>query len=135
MEIELRTNASINTDAILDLYEANNVSSVEIPTELILALKNSHTLIQAFHKEQLIGLGNAISDGYLVVYYPHLVVHPDFQGEGIGQKIMTEMTNIYEGFYQQIVLADKRATDFYKKCGFEKAGNTESMWIYTGEEY
>lgn len=132
MDIEILTNGSINTDAVLDLYEANNWDSVEIPTELILALKNSHSLVQAYYQEQLVGLGNAISDGYLVVYYPHLVVHPDFHGHGIGQKIMNEMAKIYEGFYQQMIVADGKTMDFYEKCGFEKTEKTEAMWINGG---
>lgn len=30
MDIELLINGPINTDSVLDLYEANNISSVEI---------------------------------------------------------------------------------------------------------
>jgi GNAT superfamily N-acetyltransferase len=33
-----------------------------------------------------VGLGNAISDGALVVYYPHMLVLPEYQGRGIGRR-------------------------------------------------
>jgi ribosomal protein S18 acetylase RimI-like enzyme len=31
--------------------------------------------------------------------------------------------------------ADSKAIEFYKKIGFERAGNTEPMWIYSGKEH
>ena len=27
------------------------------------------------------------------------------------------------------------AIDFYRKCGFERAGHTEPMWVYAGSEH
>jgi len=73
---------------------------------LLNALNNSHTLITAWDGKQLIRLGNAISDGYLVVYYPHLLVHPNYQQMGVGKEIVRRMKVIYSGFHQHIVVAD-----------------------------
>ena len=102
---------------------------------MIKALKNSHSLVLAYYDRTLIGLGNAISDGFLVVYYPHLLVHPDFQGQGIGKMIVAKLQRKYAGFHQQMLVADGRAIDFYAKCGFKRAGQTEPMWIYQGDEH
>ena len=57
---------------MIELYNSNEWSSAEKPTELKNALLNLHSLVTAWDKEKLVGLGNAISAGYLVVYYPHL---------------------------------------------------------------
>ena len=35
----------------------------------------------------------------------------------------------------QMLTADGKAIDFYKKVGFVRAGQTESMWIYKGDEH
>jgi hypothetical protein len=70
----------IAIEQILPIYESNGWSSAQKPQALHQALLNSHTLISAWDGERLIGIGNAISDGFLVVYYPHLLVHPDYQG-------------------------------------------------------
>ena len=83
----------------------------------------------------MVGVANAISDGYLVVYYPNMLVHPDYQGKGIGRKMMAAMQKRYDNFHQQMLTADGKAIEFYKKCGFEKAGKTESMWIYRGTDH
>jgi GNAT superfamily N-acetyltransferase len=121
----------IAREKIVSLYEANGWSSAKKP-ELQLALLNFHYLVSAWDEERLIGIGNAISDGFLVVYYPHLLVHPDYQKQGIGKKILKRLKQRYEGFYQQILVAESTAIAFYEKCGFTRAGKTESMWIYEG---
>jgi len=35
----------------------------------------------------------------------------------------------------QMLTADGKSIDFYKKVGFERAGETEPMWIYGGNEH
>ncbi|HET7624494.1 MAG TPA: GNAT family N-acetyltransferase [Verrucomicrobiae bacterium] len=122
-------------ESILSLYRANEWSSAEKPELLHKALLASHSLISAWENAKLVGLGNAISDGYLVVYYPHLLVLPDYQGRGIGSEIMRRLQARYAGFHQHMLVADGRALDFYRKCGFERAGKTEPMWIYAGHDH
>jgi len=82
-----------------------------------------------------VGLGNVISDGHLVVYYPHLLVHPEYQGMGIGNRLVEKMQEKYKDFHMQVLTADGNTVEFYKKIGFERAGETESMWIYEGDEH
>jgi hypothetical protein len=70
MNLRVRIDDSVNEAEVIDLYRANNWSSAEKPTQLMAALSNSHSLVTARVEERLVGLGNAISDGHLVVYYP-----------------------------------------------------------------
>ena len=135
MNIEVSFDRDINEDEVIDLYKANEWSSADKPLELIAALANSHSLVTAKADGKLIGLGNAISDGYLVVYYPHMLVHPDYQGKGVGRKMMEAFQSIYGNFHQQMLTADGEAIDFYKTLGFVRAGKTEPMWIYSGTEH
>ena len=120
MDIEIKETKEINKEKIIELYKANKWSSAEKPDLLYKALMNSDSLITAWDGNRLVGLGNAISDGYLVVYYPHLLVHPDYQGKGIGRMIVDKFQKKYGNFHQQMLTADGRAVDFYKKNGFEK---------------
>jgi ribosomal protein S18 acetylase RimI-like enzyme len=134
-KIRLTYNKDFNPDDVIELYKMNKWSSAEKPDLLIKALKNSHSLIIAYCEDKLVGLGNAISDGFIVVYYPHLLIHPDFQRQGIGKMIMDIFQKKYENFHQQVLTADGNAVDFYKKCGFEKAGSCLPMWIYKGHDH
>lgn len=132
--IVIKETKGIKKKDILTLYEANEWSSAHKPDALYNALMNSDTLVSAWDSNVLVGLGNAITDGYLVVYYPHLLVLPEYQGQGVGKKIMEVFRERYTGFHQQILLADSQAINFYEQCGFKPAGENQAMWIYQGED-
>ena len=125
----------VSSDCILRLYDANEWSSAKKPDALHAALINSHSLVTAWHEEELVGLGNAISDGYLVVYYPHLSVLPTYQHQGIGLEIFNRLKAKYSGFHQHVVLADRNAVGFFERCGFRRAGATQPLWIYDGDDH
>lgn len=135
LKVELRENKVFHDEDIISLYHKNNWSSAQKPEILIPALKNSSHLILAYIDDKLVGLGNAISDGHLVVYYPHLLVDPDYQGKGIGAKIMNRFQEIYGDFHQQMLTADDNAIPFYEKNGFEVGKGVTSMWVYKGDDH
>ncbi|MEO0895195.1 MAG: GNAT family N-acetyltransferase [Bacteroidota bacterium] len=135
MDIYLSDQKNLDIQDILPLYEANEWSSAQKPELLHKALNHSHSLISAWHGKRLVGLGNAISDGYLMVYYPHLLVHPAYHGKGIGGLIVARMQEIYGSFHMQMLTADGKAIAFYEKNGFSRAGETAPMWIYEGKDH
>ena len=135
MQAEISMHDQIETEEVLEVYRSNGWSSAEKPKDLMAALRNSHSLVTARIDGKLVGLGNAISDGHLVVYFPHMLVHPEYQGKGIGKQMMKAMLEKYASFHQLMLAADGKAIEFYKCLGFERAGNTEPMWIYTGTEH
>lgn len=117
---------------ILALYRANGWSAADRPEQLHKALVNSHALCSAWDGPQLVGLGNAVSDGHLVVYYPHLLVLPAYKGLGIGRMLVQRLMAKYDGFHQHVLLAVAEAAGFYERQGFVRAGSTVPMWIYAG---
>lgn len=135
MDIEIRLDDEIREEETLAIYAANEWSSAEKPKELMAALRGSHSLVTARVQGELVGLGNALSDGHLVAYYPHLLVHPQYQRKGIGRKILQALQMVYGSYHQQVLVADGKAIDFYKSVGFVRAGNTEPMWVYAGTDH
>lgn len=135
MDVKVELNGQIQEQEVIALYRSNQWSSADKPEQLMAALRGSHTLVTARVGDELVGLGNAISDGSLVVYYPHLLVHPDHQGKGVGRKIVEAMQLVYGNFHQQMLTADGKAIEFYKALGFQRAGKTEPMWVYAGNEH
>ena len=135
MEVDIEINGIIEESETIDLYRANGWSSADRPDLLIPALQNSHTLVTARKSGKLVGIGYSISDGHLVVYYPHMLVHPNHHGKGIGRKMMDAMLSLYSDFHMQMLTADGKAIEFYKALGFERAGITEPMWVYSGSEH
>ncbi|MEM6723090.1 MAG: GNAT family N-acetyltransferase [Bacteroidota bacterium] len=133
MQISLEKRPS--QEAVLKLYQALDWSAAQKPDALYAALMNSHQLATAWDGERLVGLGNAISDGHLVVYYPHLLVHPDYHGQGIGKQLLNALQTVYKNFHMQMLVADEKAIEFYASQGFSKAGETQAMWVYQGNEH
>lgn len=135
MSLTISLNDPLDDIEVVELYKANAWSSAEKPRQLLAALRNSHALVTARVGDRLVGLGNAISDGHLVVYFPHMLVHPEFQRQGVGRAMMGTLMEKYEGFHQRMLTADGEAVEFYKSMGFERAGRTEPMWVYAGNEH
>lgn len=135
MPLSVSLSDSIDEDEVVAVYRANAWSSADKPRQLLAALRNSDALVTARIDGRLVGLGNAISDGHLVVYYPHFLVHPDCQRQGVGRAMMQVLMQKYAGFHQQMLTADGKAVEFYKSMGFERAGRTEPMWVYAGHDH
>lgn len=135
MALTVSLGDSLRDDEVVALYKANAWSSAEKPQQLLAALRNSHSLVTARVDGRLVGLGNAISDGFLVVYFPHMLVHPEFHRRGVGRAMMGALMEKYAGFHQMMLTADGEAVEFYKSMGFERAGRTEPMWVYAGDEH
>ena len=135
MNIKVSIDDHIETEEVVELYKLNGWSSAKKPEKLIPALQNSDSLVTARISGKLVVIGNAISDGSLVVYYPHMLVHPDYKGKGIGRSMMELLQQRYASFHQQMLTADVDAVEFYKSLGFELAGKTVPMWIYSGNEH
>jgi GNAT superfamily N-acetyltransferase len=126
---------TIEPAEVVELYAANGWSSAKKPQQLLAALRGSHALVTARVDGRLVGIGNAISDGHLVVYFPHLLVHPAWHRQGIGRELMRLLLARYRHFHQLMLVADGSAVEFYRAMGFERAGKTVPMWIYAGHEH
>ncbi|MFT3757922.1 GNAT family N-acetyltransferase [Thauera sp.] len=135
MNVVISLEDAIGQDEVIELYRANGWSSADKPTELMAALRGSHSLATARAGGRLLGLANAISDGHLVVYFPHMLVHPASQRQGIGRLMMRAMLERYRLFHQLMLTADGDAVQFYETMGFARAGRTVPMWIYAGTEH
>ena len=135
MRVRYRSTRSLPRAQVLNLYRSVQWSAARKPVQLVRALKRSHSVVTAWVEGSLVGLGNAVSDGSLVVYYPHLLVLPEFQRRGIGRQLMKRLMSRYRGFHQHILIAEAKAVPFYRKCGFNRAGKTTSMWVFKGREH
>ena len=132
--IEFRFDKQLQRDQVLALYRACRWSAAEKPDQLLAALAGSDSVVSAWQGGRLIGLGNAISDGAMVVYYPHLLVDPEHQRAGIGRQIMEHLRERYRAFHQQVLLSVDDAFDFYQRLGFQDTRGVRPMWIYQGSD-
>ena len=84
------------------------------------ALRSSWYVLSAYADEQLVGFGRLVSDGVLHAMIYELIVLPEYQGRGVGGKILEKLVKkCQESGVRDIQLfcaAGKRA--FYEKRGF-----------------
>jgi hypothetical protein len=76
MQVDISLDDHIHTGEALEIYTANQCSSAEQPQALMAAPRSLHCAVTARYARKLVGVGNVICDDFLVVYYPHMRVHP-----------------------------------------------------------
>lgn len=104
--------------------------SGKYPERLYKALQSCETVFTAWDGERLVGLANAIDDGAMTAYVHYLLVHPDYQGAGIGRELTELMKRRYEDFpYLFLVAESPPLVGYYEGLGFMKLGESGVMAI------
>lgn len=113
---------------LVNLYDSVGWGHKDYPQMLVKAIENSSFLVCAYSDTELIALGRAISDGVFTVYFPDLLVKSEWQNKGIGGQMMEIMLKDFEGFHNQMLIAeDEAARAFYLKQGFVPETNALSI--------
>jgi GNAT superfamily N-acetyltransferase len=70
--------------------------------------------------DKLIAFGYVCGMGLEHGYMEDIIVHPDYQGKGIGSNLVKELLREAKRFGIRIVTVsyEENKTNFYKKCGF-----------------
>jgi GNAT superfamily N-acetyltransferase len=90
------------------------------PDDLLRALQASWYMLSAYDGERLVGFGRLVSDGVLHATVDELIVLPEYQGQGIGGKILEMLVEkCREAGVHDIQLFSARGKrEFYEKRGF-----------------
>ena len=83
------------------------------------AFEASHTAVFVYHDDQLVGFGRAISDGVYQAAVYDCAVLPDYQGMGIGRRIMEKILSRL-AHCNLILYANPGKEGFYRKFGFRR---------------
>ena len=86
------------------------------------ALGKSDYIVSAVIDGITVGMARLMTDGTQLLIMD-VVVHPDYQGRGIGKGIMEHIVQHIENTYSQMLVSlttDEKNTGFYEKLGFNK---------------
>lgn len=89
---------------------------------LFKAIQNSWCFISAYEGDELVGTGRIVSDGFYQAFICDVIIHPEYQGRGIGKAITEKLMNYSREngvVFLQLSCA-KGKTGFYEKLGFKK---------------
>ncbi len=129
MNITYRETREIAPSALESLFLAVNWESGQYPDLLCEAMRNSHRVCTAWDGDKLIGLLNAMSDGVMNAYFQYMVVHPDYQSQGVGRELMSVMLDGYKHLHRKALIAYDTAVGFYESMGFESGGGKHAMMM------
>ena len=99
-------------------------------SRLIKALKSSSFVVTAWDGNKLVGLIRALDDGEMVVFLHYLLVHPDYQGNGIAAHLLDTIKEKYKDYLYINIMPDERQNiTFYQKHGFTLLEDGAAMQI------
>lgn len=134
MNIELDYN--ITSDEFLEMVESVGWKTYS-KEQIEKALKNTMYMVKATVNGKLAGIGRVVGDYSIVCILTDICVKPEFQGQGIGLKITSELkklieTHVNEGEKMQIELTPTAGNEkFYEKAGFKyKPEKITGMYLW-----
>ena len=111
-------NETVSVNDLADLRESVGWSRME--KEYNDPLLTSYYHIAVYEKEALVGYIDCVSNGVTDAYIQDLMVHPHYQGRGIGTDLMKKMIDYLKKkhIYMISVVFEEKLKSFYEKFGF-----------------
>lgn len=96
------------------------------------SIPNSRFITVGKCNGRTISMARAVGDGGYHLLIVDVIVHPDFQGRGIGKEMLSQLMNFVKNGYVEkgettmvSLLSAKGKEPFYEKLGFMKRPNDE----------
>ena len=116
-------------EELADLFLSVEWSSGHFPEKLVVAMKSFKSVFSAWDGEKLVGMICVMDDGIMNAYVHYLLVRPDYQGKGIGKKLVDLVKEKYADYLRIVVVAYNDEMGFYEHCGFTPAKDASAMFI------
>lgn len=93
--------------------------------DMAVAIANSRPVVTVWDGDQLIGFARATSDGMYRATIWDVVIHPRYQGAGLGRKLVeTVLMHPHVRNAERVYLMTTNQQEFYKRIGFEPNSTT-----------
>ena len=134
MPINYRDTKEFDAGELRDIFSSVGWTSSKYPDKLRLAMMGSDAVVSAWDGDRLVGLINCLSDGVMTAYFHYLLVRPEYQGQGIGRRLLELMLARYSGYLRKVLISDDAQVHFYEKCGFVAGTGTMALFRDTDSE-
>lgn len=116
--------------SVQDLFLSVGWVSGKYPSRLYKALLNSSTVLTAWDGEQLVGLVRLLDDSEMLAYMHYVLVHPNYQGQGIAGTLVEMAKEKYKDYlYIEIMPEESKNAAFYEKHGFQCMSDGVAMQL------
>jgi len=119
---------------LIDLFQqAAFWASDRTAEDMAIAIAHSHPVVTAWDHDRLIGFARATADGVYRATIWDVVVHPDYQGEGLGRKLVeTVLSHPLMSRIERVYLMTTHQQAFYERIGFQE-NQTTTMVLFHQE--
>ena len=116
--------------SIQDLFLSVGWVSGKYPSRLYKALLNSSTVLTAWDGNRLVGLVRLLDDSEMLAYMHYVLVHPNYQGQGIAGTLVEMAKEKYKDYlYIEIMPEESKNAAFYEKHGFQRMSDGVAMQL------
>lgn len=88
--------------------------------EMKTAYENSMFACLAFDGLRLVAAGRVMADGVSVAYLADIVIHPDYQGRGLGTQVVERLKALSSGHKKILLYAVPGKEGYYERLGFRR---------------
>lgn len=108
--------------AVLHLYKTVNWPWVSRPPAVLATVLAAEPAVGAWDGDRLVGFARAVTDGYFRAYIEDVVVHPDYQRQGIGRQLLTRLLDELAQIDVISLFCQTELAPFYERLGFKVRG-------------
>lgn len=120
MKLDITNKKCFGYYQLIDLFDSVGWESAKDSRSLMLGILYSSNVISCWHNKKLVGLIRSMDDGYWSANIDCLLVHKDYQGKGIGSKLLEVLLEQLKDIqYINVAPDSRKQIKFYKKAGFK----------------
>lgn len=136
--IHYRENGVIDFSKLVDLYNSVGWTAyTNDPLVMAQLLPGALSYTSAWDGDCLVGLIRTVGDGCSILYIQDLLVHPDYQRQGIGQALVNQTLAAAKNIRQIFLSTEstEKTVQFYRSVGFMTMEETGAVtFIYRGDK-
>jgi ribosomal protein S18 acetylase RimI-like enzyme len=117
----------LDWEALSQLYIAAGMGN-KSPADIKTAFTNSMFKCFVYDAGRLIAVGRALADGFDASYICDIAVHPEYQGRGIGRRIVSKLVEFSKDHRKILLYAAPGKEPFYRKLGFKRMATAMAIF-------
>lgn len=136
--IHYSENGIIAFNKLVDLYNSVGWTAyTNDPLVMAQLLPGALSYTSAWDGDRLVGLIRTVGDGCSILYIQDLLVHPDYQCQGIGQALINQTLAATKNIRQILLSTEntEKTVQFYRSVGFVTMEEIGAVtFIYRGDK-
>ena len=136
--IHYSENGIIAFNKLVDLYNSVGWTAyTNDPLVMAQLLPGALSYTSAWDGDRLVGLIRTVGDGCSILYIQDLLVHPDYQRQGIGQALINQTLAAAKNIRQIFLSTEntEKTVQFYRSVGFVTMEEIGAVtFIYRGDK-